>query len=262
MVFRIAASFGRLSPIARMTSSAASGSRLLMMSAIRAGPLSAPAAFSVAFSISRRASSTSSPRERADGVRRDKPAKGGVAAVARQRADDPGRKRRIQTREDVGGGSGPLVGKEADDCALGNLSERPPYVLPVLLAERRADELVDLGRGERLGEQSARLPGVAQQVRSRREIGGEFVDQPIERGGRNGAETGRRAREHAQIRLVEVLQQPARRRRPEHQQQRCGFFGAGEQALAWGQRLGHAGSQAACSRLAPATISSSDTPNR
>ncbi len=114
----------------------------------------------------------------------------------------------------------------------GTLAERAPDVGRLLRAERRADETVDLVGRKRFGEEDARLAGVAEQIGARGEVGRELVDQPVERRGRDGAEPGGRARHPAQIGLVEVLEQPTRRRRSEHQQQRRRFLGAGQDTLA------------------------------
>lgn len=167
----------------------------------------------------------------------DQAAQGGVAPVPRQGADDSRRERRVQARQDVGGGRGPLRRHEADDHVLRDLGQRAPDVGRLLRAERRADETVDLVGRKRFGEEDAGLAGVAEQIGARGEVGRELVHQTVERRRRDGAEPGGRARHPVQIGLVEALEQPSRHRRSEHQQQRRRLLGAGQDTLS--KALGH-----------------------
>ena len=193
MVLRIAASFGRASPIARMTSSAASGSRLLMMPAIARRPSStAPPASSrrlQAYRAAQLSTSSRGPELIACGAISPH-----SAALRRSRGRALtilARERQVEPRKNVGRGGGAPPSGSATIALSGTLGERIATYPSRPLCSSATPIRSSTSRGGRaLGQQSARLAGVAKQVRAGREVGSEFVHQPF----KHRRERRRRAR--------------------------------------------------------------------
>ena len=151
--------------------------------------------------------------------RRDHPAQGGVAPIARQRGDDLRRDRGIELGEDVGRSRRALRHQERNDRAFGRLRQRLPYVDLIGFSGLHAQNVGDLFRRQSIGEQVLGLAGVAEQIGAGGEVGRKFVDQPIQSRRRDGAEPGRGPRHRLQVGLIELLEQPRGRRLAHHQQQ-------------------------------------------
>jgi hypothetical protein len=195
-------------------------------------------------------------RQRGHLARRDQPAESRIAALARQRAGYPRSERRIEFGEEIGRGGRPLGDEEGDDGGLGRSRERLPDVQFLALAKRRIEDIVDFVGRKGPRKQIARLPDIAEQIGARREVGREFFHQTVEGQRLDRPEPRRRACDRAQIRRIEVLQEPGGWRLAHHQEQSCRFLWPAENPLFLDHRLRHDCSirQAACSRLAPATI--------
>ena len=184
-----------------MTSSASSGSRLLMMPAMRCAPLVGAARRLVGLQhfaqrgldeLARRAAIACAARS-ARTARRC-----GARAAARRRssprADGSSLERcRSQSRASRRSGS--------DDGALRDV-RRAPARHPVPRPRRAPSQITSsTSFGGRASASRLRAwPTSPSRFGAGREVGGEFVHQPVERRRRNGAERRRGARDRAQIR--------------------------------------------------------------
>ena len=190
--------------------------------------------------------------------RRDQSAERGVAPIARQRSDKPRRHRRIEPGKDVGRRRRALRHQQGDNRALRRLRQRSPHIGWSGLSGRKAENVGDLLRRQGVGEQALGLTGVAEQIGASRKISHEFLDQPVQHGRRDGAEARRGQRHRAQVRLIELLEQPRGRRLAHHEQQGCGFFGPAEFPFAADRRLGHQTSSCGSSYAVRSTASAGD----
>ena len=175
-----------------------------MMSAMRDRP-SAPAAdFGACFKAPRTASSISSAASGVTVDRLDHPAQGGVASIARQRGDNSGRDRGIEFGKDVGRRRRSLGHQQRNDRAFGRLRKRLPYVELAGFPELRIENVGDLLGRQSVGEQVLGLSSVAKQIGAHGEARGKFLDDPVQRGRRDGAEPGRRPRHRSQVRIDRI----------------------------------------------------------
>ena len=211
-----------------------------MMPAMRDRP-SAPAAdFGACFKAASHRVFDQLRGERRHLERRDQPAQGGVASIARQRGDNP----RSQAGDRVWKGCRSpsprarpsasamiaLSGARASDCQTSSWLASPS-------SESRMSAICSGGRAS--ASRFLAWPASPSRSAPAEKSVGEFLDEPVERGRRDGAEPGRGPRHRSQVRLIELLEQPRGRRLAHHQQQRRGFLGAAEFALRPGPRLRH-----------------------
>ena len=129
--------------------------------------------------------------ERRHVERRDQSAERGVAPITRQRGDKSRRDGRIEPRKDIGRRRGSLGHQEGDNRAFRRFPQRLPYIGRSGFAGRKAENVGDLLGRQGVGEQALGLACVAKQIGAGGKIGREFLDKPVERGRRDGAETRR-----------------------------------------------------------------------
>jgi hypothetical protein len=119
------------------------------------------------------------------------------------------------------------------------LPNQLPYVEFSAVAELRIEDVGDLLGRQGVGEQVLGLSSVAKQIGAHREARGKFLDDPVQRGRRDGAERGRRPRHRSQVGLIQLLEESRSRRFVHLEQQGRGFFGAAEFPFALGSWLRH-----------------------
>ena len=179
-----------------------------MMPARRDRPPASAAEAGACFNAASTASSIKLGGKRRHIERRDQSAERGVAPIARQRSDKPRRHRRIEPGKDIGRRRRALRHQQGDNRALRRLPQRSPHIGWSGLSGRKAKNVGDLLRRQGVGEQALGLTGVAEQIGASRKISHEFLDQPVQHGRRDGAEARRGQRHRAQVRLIELFEQP------------------------------------------------------